>query len=571
MTEPGSRRKRLAVVALAAITLAACASSGPEVELPDVPVRETVSGEYLKALHAYRSSDLGAAASNFSAVLDADPGNPGLTQRTFLAHISDGRTDDAIAMATDLVDRQNGYAFGRLVLALAALKADDYEAARSQLEAIEESRLTQILRPLLLAWIEAGNANWVAAESHLEKIRKQGGFALLADLHGGYIAALKNDFEALDKAFQDALSAMDRPPARLRIGAALHYARLGRGETAREILSAGDLSDQNREALETALEAAETGQPAKGLVSSATDGVAEALFDIASALQRDRGSEIALIYARLALYMRSDFPLARLLVGEILDDRGRHADALQIYRQIGQDSIYHLMAGLRGAAALDAEGDRSGALAMLRDLTETYPENGTVLVRLADTLRADERWQEAIDAYDTAFEKLGTSAEEDWTLYYTRGIALERAKQWDRAETDFLKALELSPEQPYVMNYLGYSWVEQGRNLAEAQSLIERAVRQRPNDGYIVDSLGWVLYRIGQHEEAVPHLERAVQLRPSDAVINDHLGDAYWQVGRRLEATYQWRRSLDMDPEPDLAAEIERKLRQGLLPEAMAR
>ncbi|WP_193185099.1 tetratricopeptide repeat protein [Nisaea sediminum] len=550
---------------LAAVTLSSCAATGPAADLPEIPQRDTVSGDYLKALHAYRSSDLGAAAQNFGAVLAADPGNPGLTQRTFLARISDGRTADALDMASDLVAQQNGYAFGRLVLALAAMKDGDFAAARGQLEALEESRLTQILRPLLLAWVEAGSGNWAATEKHLDAIRKQGGFALLADLHAGYIASLKGDFEALDKSFRSALSALDRPPARLRIGAALHYAKAGHGTAAREILAGGDLTDQNKDALAAALAAAEAGGPAKGLVSSATDGVAEAMFDIASALQRDRGSEIALIYAQLALYMRPDFPLARLLVGEILDDRNRHADALEIYRGIGRDSIYHLMAGLRTAAALDAEGERAAALSVLRDLARTYPDNGTVLVRLADTLRSDEAWDEAIAAYDGAFEKLGPAANDDWTLYYTRGIALERAKRWERAEADFLKALELSPEQPYVMNYLGYSWVEQGINLKEAQSLIERAVRQRPNDGYIVDSLGWVLYRTGQHREAVTHLERAVQLRPGDAVINDHLGDAYWRVGRRLEATYQWRRSLEMNPEPDLASEIERKLSEGLV------
>lgn len=565
MTARGPRNGGLAVAFLAAVTLSSCAATGPAVDLPEIPQRDTVSGDYLKALHAYRSSDLGAAARNFGAVLAADPGNPGLTQRTFLARISDGRTADALDMASDLVAQQNGYAFGRLVLALAALKEGDYAAARGQLEALEESRLTQILRPLLLAWVEAGSGNWGATEKHLDSIRKQGGFALLADLHAGYIASLKGDFEALDKSFRSALSALDRPPARLRIGAALHYAKAGHGTAAREILAGGDLTDQNRDALGAALAAAEAGRPAKGLVSSATDGVAEAMFDIASALQRDRGSEIALIYAQLALYMRPDFPLARLLVGEILDDRDRHADALAIYRGIGRDSIYHMMAGLRTAAALDAEDDRAGALSVLRDLARTYPDNGTVLVRLADTLRSDEAWEEAIAAYDAAFEKLGAAANDDWTLFYTRGIALERAKRWERAEADFLKALELSPEQPYVMNYLGYSWVEQGVNLKEAQSLIERAVRQRPNDGYIVDSLGWVLYRTGQHREAVTHLERAVQLRPGDAVINDHLGDAYWRVGRRLEATYQWRRSLELNPEPDLASEIERKLREGLV------
>lgn len=569
MTGSGSRKGAATLAVLAALSLSACAGmgSGAPGALPDIPVRNTVSGDYLNALHAYRNSDLSAAAQNFASVLEADPGNPGLMQRTFLAKVVDGRTDEALDLAEELIKSQGGNAFGRLALALSALKQNDYDGARRHLDALAESRLTQIMRPLLLAWVEAGTGNWQAANAHLDRIRKQGGFSLLADLHAGYIAALKGDFEALDTAFKAALKAIDRPPARLRIGAALHYAKLGRVDTAREILAAGDLSDQNMTALSKALFAAEAGQEAKGLVSNASDGVAEALFDIASALQRDRGSEIALIYARFALYMRPDFPLARLLVGEILDDRGRHGDALKIYAGIGEDSIYHMMARLRSASAYDAEGDRDSALSVLQDLARTYPDNGTILVRLADTLRAGENWEAAIAAYDKAFDKLGEAAAQDWTLYYTRGIALERAKKWERAESDFLTALKLAPEQPYVMNYLGYSWVEQGLNLKEAQTLIERAVQQRPDDGYIVDSLGWVLYRTGQHKEAVPHLERAVQLRPGDAVINDHLGDAYWQVGRHREAAYQWRRSLEMDPDSELAAQLERKLRDGLTSE----
>lgn len=569
MTGSGSRKGAATLAVLAALSLSACAGmgSGTPDAFPDVPVRNTVSGDYLNALHAYRTSDLSAAAQNFAAVLEADPGNPGLMQRAFLAKIVDGKTAEALDLAEDLVKRQGGNAFGRLALALTALKQNDYDGARQHLDALAESRLTQIMRPLLLAWVEAGTGNWQAAYANLDKIRKQGGFGLLAELHTGYIAALNGDFETVDTAFKAALKGMDRPPARLRIGAALHYAKLGRVDTAREILAAGDLSDQNTAALSASLSAAETGQEAKGLVSNVSDGVAEALFDIASALQRDRGSEIALIYARLALYMRPDFPLARLLVGEILDDRGRHSDALKIYASIGEDSIYHMMARLRSASAYDAESDRDSALAVLQELAKTYPGNGTVLVRLADTLRAGENWEAAIKAYDEAFDKLGGAATQDWTLYYTRGIALERAQKWERAESDFLAALELAPEQPYVMNYLGYSWVEQGLNLKEAQTLIERAVQQRPDDGYIVDSLGWVLYRTGQHREAVPHLERAVQLRPGDAVINDHLGDAYWQVGRQREAVYQWRRSLEMDPDPALAAELERKLRDGMISE----
>ena len=566
MIVSGSRERAVTLAVLGPLYLAACAGLGPggQEAVPDVSIRKTVSGNYLSALHAHRINDLSAAAQNFTAVLEANPGNLRLMQRTFLAKILDGRTDEAQDLARELVKRQSGHTFGRLTLALLALKQNNYDDARRQLSALTDSRLTQIMRPLLIAWIEAGAENWQAVDNNLDLIRKQDGFGLLAELHAGYIAALKGDFDALDTAFKAALKDTDRPPARLRIAAALHYAKLGDRDKARDILADGDLPDQNMAILSSILASVEAGQPAKGLVSSVSDGVAEALFDIASALQRDRGSEIALIYARFALYMRPDFPLARLLVGETLDDRGRHSEALKIYASIGQDSIYHMMARLRTAAAYEAESDRESALSVLQGLAKSYPENGTILIRLADTLRAGEHWEKAIKIYDEAFEKLGERAIQDWRLFYSRGIARERAKKWDLAELDFLNALKLAPEQPYVMNYLGYSWVEQGRNLKKAQTLIERAVKQRPDDGYIVDSLGWVLYRTGQYGEAVTHLERAVQLRPGDVVINDHLGDAYWQVGRLREAHYQWRRSLELNPNSQLAAQLKRKLQEGM-------
>ena len=566
MTVSGSRKGVATLAILAPLYLSACAglASDDQDSEPDISIRKTVSGSYLSALHAQRISDLGAAAQNFTAVFEADPSDPRLMQRAFLAKILDGRTDKALDLAKKVIKRRSSNALARLILALSALKQNNYDDARRQLSALPDSRLTQIMRPLLLAWIDAGEENWQAADHNLESIRKQGGFGTLAELHAGYIAALKDDFNALDLAFKAALKATDRPPARLRIAAALHYAKLGYGDRAREILADGDMPDQNMAALSSILATVEAGQPARGLVSSASDGVAEALFDIASALQRDRGSEIALIYARFALYMRPDFPLARLLVGEILDDRGRHGEALNIYASIDEASIYYMMARLRTASAYEAESDRESALSVLQELARSYPENGTILVRLADTLRAGEHWEKAIKVYNNAFEKLGERATQDWTLFYSRGIALERAQKWDLAELDFLAALKLAPDQPYVMNYLGYSWVEQGRNLKKAQTLIERAVEKRPEDGYIVDSLGWVLYRTGQFAEAVPHLERAVQLRPGDAIINDHLGDAYWQVGRYREAAYQWRRSLEMDPDSELTAQLERKLREGM-------
>ena len=169
-------------------------------------------------------------------------------------------------------------------------------------------------------------------------------------------------------------------------------------------------------------------------------------------------------------------------------------------------------------------------------------------------------------AYNRAFQRLAEVTPNYWSLYYYRGISRERQKKWSEAEKDFLQALELNPDQPYVLNYLGYSWVDQGVNLDRAKAMIERAVEQRRDDGYIVDSMGWVLYRLGAYGEAVQHLERAVELRPLDPIISDHLGDAYWRVGRRQEARFQWRRALNLDPEREEIGKIETKIKNGLAP-----
>jgi Flp pilus assembly protein TadD len=204
------------------------------------------------------------------------------------------------------------------------------------------------------------------------------------------------------------------------------------------------------------------------------------------------------------------------------------------------------------------------AFRLLEQLAAAEPERIDALVQLGDLLRRDEHYAESKDAYTRAIARLGEPKREHWTLFYARGIAYERIEQWPAAEKDFLYALELEPEQPFVLNYLGYSWVDMGMHLDRAKAMLYRAVELRPDDGFIVDSLGWVHYRLGEYDAAVEQLERAVELEPGDPVINDHLGDAYWRVGRQREARYQWRRALTLEPEEDTVAGIEAKLRQGL-------
>jgi tetratricopeptide (TPR) repeat protein len=316
--------------------------------------------------------------------------------------------------------------------------------------------------------------------------------------------------------------------------------------------------------MEVALARLDSGETPGPLVDGAQQGAAEALFNLAGLLNQEGASDLALVYDRMALRLRPDFEVGRILLGEVLQEQGRTQEALEVYRSIAPESPFHYVAQLRVAEGLEALGRLEPAARLLEAQAKAYPQRFEPLYRLGNLYRAKERFAEAEAAYARAIDRLKTPQTRHWTLYYFRGIALERTDRWAEAETHFKTALELQPEQPYVMNYLAYSWVEQRQNLERAQELLRRAVELRPDDGYIVDSLGWVYYRLGKYRKAVRKLERAVELRPADPTINDHLGDAYWQVGRRQEARFQWQRALTLEPKPDEVSAIENKLDHGL-------
>jgi tetratricopeptide (TPR) repeat protein len=299
-------------------------------------------------------------------------------------------------------------------------------------------------------------------------------------------------------------------------------------------------------------------------VPDAVAGAAEAFFNISSSLVRENSADMALVFGWLAVDLNPNLGQGLLLIAGIYETLNRYDDAIRVYGMVGTNSPWRWNAQIREALVNDAAERTDKSVALLRAMIAEQPARAEAATSLGDVLRGRKRFIEAVEAYDTAIARSNPSEQRNWTLYYSRGIALERATLWQRAEADFLKALELSPEQPHVLNYLGYSWVEHGVNLDRARKMLERAVELRPNDGYIVDSLGWVLFRTGDFKGATERLEHAVELRPQDATINDHLGDAYWKVGRHAEARFQWSRALSLDPEPELVDSIKTKLARGL-------
>ncbi|MEM1345806.1 MAG: tetratricopeptide repeat protein [Pseudomonadota bacterium] len=550
--------------------LSACATAlaaALAVLAPAAPVAaQGIAGAYLAAEHAARTGDLDAAADYYAKALARDVENTALMSRAMGHQLASGQLPQAVAMARRLQVVAPGQHVAVLVLAADELRREEPARALTLLDS--EAAAGPFVGRIIAAWAEfqAGRPDdGLAVLASLEEDRTGGpAGALLAAYHTGLMeAALGDEVDAAD-ALARAAERAGTPSARLARMQATTLARLGRTEEALAVLDSTlsrTLTDPRLEALRAALAAGET-PPA--VISTGAEGAAEALYGVSRYLMRGPNQLIGLSYARLATYLVPDLVEAHLLIADTLTAEEQYALAIAAYEAVPEDAPEVLSARIGRADALDGLGKLDDAVASLRALVTRHPGALDAHTALGDLLRRNERFAEAATAYDGAVALIETPENRHWPLFYQRGICYERSKQWPKAEADFRKALELEPDQPLVLNYLGYSWVDMGMNLDEAQNMIEKAVQQRPEDGYIVDSLGWVFYRLGNFEEAVVHLGRAVELRPVDPIINDHYGDALWMVGRRIEAEFQWQRALSFDPEEDEAERIRRKLDVGL-------
>lgn len=553
--------------------MTACAGEGGASPAPAAGQRavlgHTLSGNYLAARHAQAANSDAAAADFLLAALAKSPNDLFLLQRAHNALLSDGRVAEAAKLAQRMPASGHGNDLGAITRAVDAIKAGRYPEVASILKA---DGANQLLAVLLRTWALQGAGKPDQALAALKAIKGEEAGASLYHLHAALLHdAAGRKAEAAAEA-RAAVAGDGVPPVRtvqlagailVRAGAAAEaealYRRAGEGYGAEDTGSLAELLQ--------ALPA--TANPAKPVMASAADGAAEALFQASGALAQKEVRDGALMVGKLGLYLKPNFPFLQMFVGELLDAAGRPADANVVYAGIDRASPLSWQARLARAENLNRMDRFADAEKELRAMAAERPDDPHALLLLGDMLRQRERFVEAVPVYDQAIALKEPLPQRYWRVLYARGIALERAKLWPRAEADFVRALEMEPDQPLVLNYLGYSWVEQGERLEEAQDMIRRAVELRPNDGFIVDSLGWVYYRLGKKAEAVVQLERAVELQPEDPVINDHLGDAYWAVGRQREANFQWRAALGLDPEPELKTELERKL-QGVIREAAA-
>lgn len=563
-----------ACVALA--LLAGCARTAPPklaeapgIDRADAPAvaTQSVFGDYLAGQFAQHDHDYGAAAEYLGRALAVEPDNLDLQRRTFLLLVSEGKMDRALPLAQRLsgrgVSNDAGIGLADLVLLVEHVKAGD-DAAPAAARLPDEG-LLRFATPMIVAWTDIGDHDLNGALKALDRFDKMQGFESLKALH----SALIDDFAGQDAAASGLYKKMltgDRLNWRVVDMAGNFYERHNRVGDAKALYERFAQENADTASLvEPSLARIAAGQVPPPRIAGIKDGLAEALFDVASLLNQRETQDLALLYGRLSLELKPNLALAQMLVAEIAEGQDRFDEALAEYRAVEPDSPFSWIARLRSAEVLDNLGRSGEAAAELKSLAADRANSSQPLIELGDMLRGHNQFPEAVTAYDGAIARIGSVAPEHWSVFYSRGIALERSGQWPRAEADFLHALELQPDQPLVLNYLGYSWIEKGQHLDRALTMIQRAVELRPDDGYIVDSLGWAFYQVGKYPEATKFLERAIELLPQDPTINDHLGDAYWQSGRYAEARFQWRRALQFSPEPDEIKDLEAKLDKGLV------
>jgi tetratricopeptide (TPR) repeat protein len=529
------------------------------------PQAMSALGAYLAGGDAVRQSDYGAAADFLAQALKADPDNVELLRNMVMVVVGQGKQEDAVALARRLAAQDKQSPIANLVLALADVRSAKLNDADAALAALPRAGINNLLVPLARGWIAAGKKDAAAADEALKPLGDITTFASLYQLHRGLIADFLGNRDQAAEAYK-AVTDVDPVPSWRTVSLIGGFEeRRGDGAAAKALYDGFQERNPDSQLLDASFARLKSGQKPPPPVANAAQGIGEALFDIGSVIQRERpGSELAMVYTRLAAWMRPDSAMIKMLLGDVLETENRLPEAIAVFKSIDAKSPFSWAARQHVALGRDAEGDTEGAIAELKAMAAEQPGRIESLADLGDLLRNKQRFAEAVTAYDQAIQRLGKAERRHWSLFFDRGIAEDRSKQKDKAETDLQKALELEPEQPYVLNYLGYSWVDEGKNLDRAKQMIARAVELRPQDGEIVDSLGWANYRLGDYPESVKHLERAVELRPQDATINDHLGDAYWQVGRKIEAQFQWRRALALDTENELRDTIEKKLANGL-------
>jgi tetratricopeptide (TPR) repeat protein len=550
------------------ILLSACAAGPLGLSAPLQP--DPAYGAYLAAHYADDTGDPATAAKYYAIALRSRPDDPGLISEGFMAGVLAG---DANAAAW--APRLPGNALAVLLLANQAASRGNFAQAQQDFTALPPNDLTGLIRPLLIAWAQFGQGNEQAALNDLGRDFNDSNFGSIYVLNAALIADAAGDTKNAAQLY----GAVDGSQPNLRLAQILASWATRQGQSGQAMAVFSGLVAAHPD-LAIALPALEM-QMNQPVIGTAADGMAEAYLTLAGALTQPQAALLRVTLLRFALALRPDLTAARLLLADTQTDADNPAaaptpvqmqNALDTLAPVTASDALYAPAAVQQATLMAALGRTDDAAALLRGLITSMPNNPDLLSNLADILREGSDFSAALPYYSQAITALGAQAGSSpagttppasaWTLYFDRGICEDEGGNWAQAEPDMLAALKLSPNQPYVLNYIAYSWALHGQNLDQARTMLTQAVAVDPNDGAVIDSLGFVEMKLGNSKQAITLLTQAVQLSADDAEMNGHLGDAFWQAGEKLQADYQWQRALSLHPDAKLAAELQAKITQ---------
>ena len=520
------------------------------------------SGAYLAGRQAISDHNFVTASKFKARSISVDPENSKLLEGLMISFISQGSVDDAISIAKVYTEKGNSSQISQMILSASMIKDGKKKAALDFIK--EAAETTPILQDLLSGWMLMGLYDEVNANRIFDKIAQVKGMEQFANFHRALAQLSIGELDQAEKTFSLIHTDQRNPTRRSIIYHTKILLSLGKFQEAQDLLEKwfGPTFDPE---IEEIFAYASSGKLySESSFPNPSSAVAEVFYSIAKLISKEVDPAFTLIYSRLAQYLDLNHADSTLMTADLLVDLAQYNLAIKEYEKLSKSQPQIYASELGRAEALRVSGKVMEAIEVLIELTRQYPNSANGFRTLGNHYRRLEVYDKAEVSYGEAIKLYTAKGDADWFLYYVRGITRERLDIWELAEKDFRKALSLNPNQPQVLNYLGYSLIEKNSNLEEALDMIERAVKASPDSGYIVDSLGWGYYKLGRYKKALPNLERAAELMPIDPIINDHLGDVYWMVGRKTEAEFQWRRALSFDPEEEDVDRIKKKLKVGL-------
>jgi tetratricopeptide (TPR) repeat protein len=554
------------VFALASVPLAGAASETKA----QLKISNSLAGNYLAARIAATDRDTSKAAAFFRKAIQLDPDNVSLKLKGFLSFIGNGDFAEGVVLGNQIAKTEAESEIVDLVMAVEDIRKKNWAGAERRLTKDWRSAVDRLMAGLVLGWVKLGSGDLDGALQTVDGLQGPAWFDLFVQYHGGLIALAGGDtpkaIKRLQVAFDNRAGGQAANDTYKRILEALIHAHAKASDTDSALKIANEALQRLPQNLvyEKLRQELRDGHPLPVLIATPQVGAAEVFLNLGTAINREGGQQFARIYMQLAAMLAPDVDAVTSQLAELFDDQGMLERANTLFLKISPESPYHRIAQLERALNLDELGQQADAITELDKLIESGPDDLVTHLSYGAILARHEKFSDAINVYSRIISRISAPTRLHWNLYYRQGIAYERTKQWPKAEAAFKQSLKLFPDHPSVLNYLGYTWVDMDINLQEGLDMIRKAVSLQPNDGYMVDSLGWAYFKLNRIEESVLELERAVELRPGDPTINDHLGDAYWKAKRKLEATFQWRHALALEPPKADISRIEQKLEMGL-------